>query len=141
MRDLKKDLKTFLKISPYLIIYLFIFQYFFGTICIFDGLFGMPCPGCGLSRSFIFLIKGNIKESLNYHAMLIPTILFLGYSFIVLYVNKKFNIKIYYIVSIVFFLLLISYYIYRLINFFPNIPPLNINSKSFLFRILKALNK
>ncbi len=32
----------------------------------------MECPGCGMQRSLIALLKGNIMESLHYHVALIP---------------------------------------------------------------------
>ena len=32
----------------------------------------MECPGCGMQRSLIALLKGNLMESLQYHAALIP---------------------------------------------------------------------
>jgi hypothetical protein len=43
--------------------------------CFFKSTFGIECPGCGLQRSFISLLKGNFLESLHYHAALIPFIL------------------------------------------------------------------
>ncbi|PKP03121.1 MAG: hypothetical protein CVU11_09645 [Bacteroidetes bacterium HGW-Bacteroidetes-6] len=43
---------------------------------------GLDCPGCGLQRAFIELLKGNIYESISIHPGLIPLILlvFLGIS-------------------------------------------------------------
>lgn len=35
----------------------------------------MECPGCGLQRAFIALLKGDILQSLQYHPALIPFIL------------------------------------------------------------------
>ncbi len=32
----------------------------------------MDCPGCGTQRALIALLKGNLMESLRYHAALIP---------------------------------------------------------------------
>jgi hypothetical protein len=48
--------------------------------CFFKSLFWVECPGCGMQRSLIALLKGNIVESIHYHVALIPfiiTILFL----------------------------------------------------------------
>jgi hypothetical protein len=30
--------------------------------------FGIPCPGCGLTRGVYFLLRGDIRTSLTYHA-------------------------------------------------------------------------
>lgn len=35
----------------------------------------MDCPGCGMQRSLIALLKGNIAESFQYHVALIPFII------------------------------------------------------------------
>jgi hypothetical protein len=43
--------------------------------CFFKSHFGMECPGCGMQRSLIALLKGNFHESLQYHLALIPFII------------------------------------------------------------------
>jgi hypothetical protein len=43
--------------------------------CFFKSHFGMECPGCGMQRSLIALLKGNFYESLQYHVALIPFII------------------------------------------------------------------
>ena len=44
--------------------------------CRFQMLFGFPAPSCGLTRSFIALLKGNMAEAITYH--LFGPILFFG---------------------------------------------------------------
>jgi len=46
--------------------------------CPFKSLLGIDCPGCGMQRAFIALLRGNIAESLHLHAALIPTIVTFG---------------------------------------------------------------
>ena len=36
--------------------------------CPFFRLTGIPCPGCGLTRAVILLLKGNLRASLEFHA-------------------------------------------------------------------------
>jgi hypothetical protein len=43
--------------------------------CFFKSHFGMECPGCGMQRSLIALLKGDIAASLHYHIGLIPFII------------------------------------------------------------------
>lgn len=43
--------------------------------CFFKSHFGLECPGCGVQRSVIALLKGNIIESVQLHAAVIPFIL------------------------------------------------------------------
>lgn len=57
--------------------------------CFSKKYLGIECPGCGLQRSFIALLKGNIIESLKYNASLIPMILL--FTFLVLHLRFKFR--------------------------------------------------
>lgn len=34
-----------------------------GTICIFKNILSIPCPGCGMTRAFLFLGHGDIYEA------------------------------------------------------------------------------
>src|SRR6476659_1051053 len=39
-----------------------------GWVCPFFRLTGIPCPGCGLTRAVILLLKGDLQASLRFHA-------------------------------------------------------------------------
>jgi hypothetical protein len=43
--------------------------------CFFKSHFNLECPGCGMQRSLIALLKGDVLESLHYHVALIPFII------------------------------------------------------------------
>jgi hypothetical protein len=43
--------------------------------CPFFRLTGIPCPGCGLSRATVLLLKGDLSGSLRFHAFA-PVFLF-----------------------------------------------------------------
>src|SRR5690606_41256618 len=48
-------------------------------LCPSAGLFGLPCPGCGLTRATLLLFSGNLVESLAVHPLALPLApLFLG---------------------------------------------------------------
>lgn len=38
------------------------------SLCPFKLLTGMPCAGCGITKSLIFFYQGNLAKSLYYHA-------------------------------------------------------------------------
>jgi hypothetical protein len=50
---------------------------------------GKPCLGCGMQRSIIELLKGNIIESIIYY----PALLTLALMFIFLGLHLKFDFK------------------------------------------------
>lgn len=43
--------------------------------CFFKSYIGINCPGCGMQRSLIALLRGNLVESFKFHAALIPFII------------------------------------------------------------------
>ncbi len=48
--------------------------------CPYKALSGLDCPGCGMQRSFIELLKGHILESFILYPALLPTIFILLYT-------------------------------------------------------------
>ena len=38
-------------------------------LCYFRGLTGLPCPGCGMTRSLCAIAKGQILRSVQYHPL------------------------------------------------------------------------
>lgn len=96
------------------------------SLCPFKMATGFPCPGCGITKSLIFLYQGNIEKSLHYHLFAIPTVLFCLTIIILLVINlltKKlyfrnliFSKKLAYGLAIT----LITYHGIRLIFFIAN---------------------
>jgi len=39
------------------------------SVCLFHAVTGLPCPACGLTRSFVCLAHGHLTESLRYHPL------------------------------------------------------------------------
>jgi len=57
--------------------------------CPYKKYFDMECLGCGMQRSFIALLKGNLIESFYYYPALIPMII----MFLFLIIHLIFKIK------------------------------------------------
>jgi Protein of unknown function (DUF2752) len=39
------------------------------SLCPFKMLTGFPCPGCGITKSLIYLYDGNMYKSISYHIL------------------------------------------------------------------------
>jgi hypothetical protein len=38
------------------------------SVCLLKDVFGIPCPGCGLTRAFLFLAHGDLRSALELNA-------------------------------------------------------------------------
>ena len=55
--------------------------------CPFKRLTHIDCPGCGLQRSFVLLLKGDVSDSFFMYPALIPLLLL--FTFLILHVLFK----------------------------------------------------
>ncbi|UCE40434.1 MAG: DUF2752 domain-containing protein [Candidatus Aminicenantes bacterium] len=51
-------------------------------ICMFRSVTGFPCPGCGLLRSMVSAMHGDVARSLEYHRLGLVTILYIILQFL-----------------------------------------------------------
>ena len=100
------------------------------SICVFRRFTGLPCPSCGMTRSYLALFSGDIKNAFFMHPLfwLVPIIAGLAiYSY-----NKKINFtKIYILIAVLF----IVVYIIRMILYFPHTYPFDYEYSSIIGRI------
>ncbi|PHX82065.1 MAG: hypothetical protein CK539_06580 [Flavobacteriales bacterium] len=62
--------------------------------CPFKYITGYDCPGCGLQRSFIELLNGNIRECFSLYPPLFPIIILVIILIFQLKFRKPFGSKI-----------------------------------------------
>ena len=85
--------------------------------CPIQSVTGLPCPGCNMKTSLYYLLHFKFTLSFYYHALLIPTIVV--FVWIVFnYKNHEQTKKL----LMIWAILMIIYYIYRMIVYFPNNP-------------------
>lgn len=85
--------------------------------CPIQSVTGLPCPGCNMKTSLYYLLHFKFSLSLYYHALLIPTIV----VFIWIVFNHK-NQEQTKKLLVIWAILMIIYYIYRMLVYFPNSP-------------------
>jgi len=47
--------------------------------CVYKTITGYDCPGCGMQRAIIYLLKGNVIESIKMYPPLIPLLIMFGF--------------------------------------------------------------
>lgn len=94
-------------------------------------LLGIPCPTCGMTRSYLALLDGDIKLAFMYHPLflLVPVVILL-FIFSEFINPKKYKIIMYTILG-----LFILVYVVRMILFFPTGEVMNLNELSNLYQI------
>ena len=83
--------------------------------CSFKEHVGLECPGCGIQRSLIALLKGEVLESILLFPALLPLVAmfaFLGIHLVFKLKHGALVLKIFYIANI---FLILSGYIYKII--------------------------
>lgn len=53
------------------------------TICPFALLTGTACPGCGLTRAGVALVRGDVAGAFAFHPLVVPVALALGAAWLV----------------------------------------------------------
>lgn len=113
------DIKDYwIAVLAYLV-YRFTTIYFFGSACPFVLIFGVPCPGCGITRSMKYLLTFRFQDAITINAMGVLWLAFLIWLIITRYlIGKRYKITDYILIGIL--VITVAYFIYMMINYYPN---------------------
>jgi len=92
MIKLKQDIKEYWIPVLIVAIYCIVMQLVFGAVCPIKVFLHVDCPGCGLTRATIALLKGDITKSLHYNYTCIFWLITIGLFIIDRYI-KPLKIK------------------------------------------------
>ena len=108
-----------------------------GIGCPIKWLTGISCPGCGITRSCISLLKFDFKQAFEYHALtlvLVPSIIYILFGKQPLFGTKKRQRSFLTIIIVVVLL----YYTIRLIYVRNDVISIDI-SNSFMLKLVKIV--
>ncbi|HNV96426.1 MAG TPA: DUF2752 domain-containing protein [Bacteroidales bacterium] len=83
--------------------------------CMYKKFLGIECPGCGMQRSLIALLKGNVMESLQLFPALIPLLTMFLFLILHLVFKFKYGARILVYWFILNTIIIVSNYIIKLI--------------------------
>jgi hypothetical protein len=83
--------------------------------CIYKLITGHDCPGCGMQRAIILLLRGDFIESVKMYPALIPIIIMMVYLSAHLIFKFKNGPKILVMMFILNVIIILSNYFYKLL--------------------------
>lgn len=106
--------------------------------CPLKRIFGIPCPGCGMTRACLSMLSFNFKEMLFFHP-LAPLVPFMGAVFV--FKDTAIGSRIWNCTPFLAALLIavLLTYIIRMVLYFPSAPPMNLENNSFFIKILHKI--
>ena len=114
---------------------------FLGSACPAYLIFGIPCPGCGMTRAWISLFSGDIAKAFYFHPAFFAAAII---AVCVILCEIKPKLKKSKVITGIYLVLCVAFlaaYVYRMIVFFPNEEPINYNENSLLAMIIRAFSR
>lgn len=107
-------------------------------MCLFKNTVGIPCPGCGMTRALLSVLKGDLITAFYYHPLWVVVILYpvVYVIFKIIKPQEEFEMwKNKWLKLII--KLFIFIWIIRMIFLFPDTSPLNFNENSLMWNLFK----
>ena len=113
----RAKMKSILNFKTLRILFAAVIIIFFLYKCPFEYIFGIPCPGCGMTRAFIALLKLNFTEAFYFHPLFPIVIIVLIFAVLDYFKIFAFSRKVKDIATIVIPFIFIAIYFIRLLSF------------------------
>ena len=130
-----KDLKNYWAAIIVVILFYFLMHAVFDAFCPSVIVFGLPCPGCGLTRSVLFFVTGQWERSFLLHPLGWAIVVFAFYFAFFRYVRGKRVPGVRWIL-LGFIVVAIVLFVIRMGMYFPDRPPYTYNSGNLAEMIL-----
>lgn len=116
-------------------LYFLVGKNFMYSLCPVVSLTGFPCAGCGMTRAAFAVLRGNFALAWKLH----PFIYVLGGYVIVFGIQRYIiqrEVKSLWKYLMIILVLMIVFYVYRMIRYFPGEPPMSYYYGSVLYQMM-----
>ncbi len=137
LKQIINDVKRFW-IAILIVVALYLFMHkVFDAFCPVVIVAGLPCPGCGLTRSILFFLTGQFERSFYLHPLGGFVVLLGVYCFYFRYIRQK-KIPALKWIIIVFIIAAVVIFGIRMVLYYPDRPPYTYNRGNILEKIIPA---
>lgn len=123
-------------LALFLIVVLLIYSHFHITVCPIYRVIGIPCPSCGMTRSWLALLHGHLHEAFRLHPLfwLAPVLVIAVFFYDQLSGKKRKRVEILLFAIVSVFIIV---WLVRMILFFPRVEPMEWNEDAVLPRLFR----
>lgn len=121
-----------------LVVAYFVFlKKFLRSLCPMVLFTGFPCPACGLTRAGFRVLKFDLLGAWNTHPFIFAVIVLAVVFGIERYVYRSRRMKISKWCAIAVIVGMVLFYVWRMLNLFPDVPPMTYYHRNFLAAIFR----
>lgn len=129
-----RDIKEYKWLLLSLPAYYFVVRMIFSAFCPLVILTGFPCPGCGMTRAFLFVLTGQFSRAWKMNPLVYGWVIFFLYAFVQRYVRRT-RIKGWQMFLALLLAAMLLSFGYRMYRYFPLRPPLSYTRGNMMERI------
>lgn len=136
MRDafrlLWKDMNDVKWAIVLMIAYFALGKYFLYSLCPMVLITGLPCPGCGLTRAGVRLLRLDFAGAFQIHPFIYPIVIYLGIFGWNRYIRKRRMGGVLKVLLGIILIFMLLFYIWRMLYYFPGEPPMSYYGRNLL---------
>lgn len=131
--ELRANATVVVWVAAFAATYVIILRHFFYSTCLSVLITGFPCPACGLTRAGVLVLTGHFAEAARLQPFIYVLAIYIIGVCVYRYLLLKDSMNWAKWTLAVIILCMILFYIYRMICYFPDTPPMTYYRYNLLY--------